>query len=78
MGETFNSLSAISNKIIKHTQTIRRHHSYTMMTLLSLKVLKSSKIQEPKYLESETCFVQIKKNNLLHIKNFIIAKVAFN
>ena len=46
--------------MIKHTQTIRRHHSYTMMTLLSLKVLKSSKIQEPKYLESETFFVQIK------------------
>ena len=35
-----------------------------MMTLLSLKVLKSSKIQEPKYLESETCFVQIKKKTI--------------
>ena len=45
-----------------------------MMTFLSLKVLKSSKIQEPKYLESETFFVQIKKTIYRTLRNLLWQK----
>ena len=48
-----------------------------MMMSQILKFVDFTKTQKSRYLENKTFFLQIKKNHLLHVKGYFIAKNSF-